>query len=407
MASVNKRKWTHNGVEKEAWMVRYHDEKGVHRGRQFALKRDADAFKRKVEREIEDGVHIAAAEGRTVEAVAAAFCEWQGERAKEGNLGRSRQVVCAGVIRNHIVPAIGQVRIHEMKWADVEALRRQIGHKGLTPMSIKHIMGLMKQLEDFARKRGWTKARVVQDVNRDHGGARANVVEVPTPDEVRQILTVAGLPKKMPGRQGSRLFERAARFRECHVYLAALCGLRYGEIAALTRDAVDLKNRVLRIRHSITKWDEMKGPKTEAGVRDVPMPQVVADLLAAWIRDHVVPERRGLIFRSSTGGMVRNSSFYTSHWGPLLEAAGFQNKGQGTFHFHALRHFAGSMMLHYGMPLPEVAATLGHHKFDMTLQVYIHRIAAGSASNEVAERMAASPLLQLPCTRDTQSHLSA
>jgi integrase len=388
--------------------VRYIDPAtGKRRSKTCKLKKEADAFMRKVQREIEDGVHVARSEGKSVREVGKLFLEWQAGKVKNGTLGRSRAVVCEGVIRNHIVPAIGSVLISEMKWADVETLRRAIAAKSLAPMSVKHIMGLMKQIEDFARKREWTKVRVVQDVNRDHGGAKAAVVEVPTPDEVRRIMMAAGVPRRLPGRKGCTVHERSARLRECYIYLAALCGLRFGEISALTRDSIDLEKCVLRIRHAMTKWDDMKGPKTCAGVRDVPLPQLVADLLAAWLRDHVVPEPRGLVFRSSTGGMIRNSSFYSHHWGPLLAAAGFQSKGPGTFHFHALRHFAGSMMLHYGMPLPEVSATLGHQKFDMTLQVYIHRIAAGNGSNEVAERMAASPLLRLSDATGTQTHVNA
>lgn len=399
MASVAKRKWTYRGEPREAWVVRYFDEKGVRRSKQFDMKKQADTFARKTAREIEDGVHIAGGEARTVEAVCADFVRWQEERVRDGKLGKSRAVVCSGVIRNHILPQIGKAHISELSWADVEGLRSSLTKKALSSMSVKHIMGLMKQLEDFARKRGWTKVRVVQDVNRDHGGTKSAVVEVPTPEEVRRILAAAGVPKRLPGRRGSGLFERAARLRECYVYLAAFCGLRFGEISALTVGAIDFEKSLIKVRHAMTKWDDMKGPKTDSGVRDVPMPKLVADMLAAWLRDHIVPESRGLIFRSSTGGMIRNSSFYSSHWGPLLKAAGFQHKGQGTFHFHALRHFAGSMMLHYGMPLPEVSATLGHRKFDMTLQVYIHRITAGAQTNEVAERMAASPLLQLTDAR--------
>jgi len=384
--------------------VRYIDPAtGKRPSKTFKLKKDADAYKRKVEREIEDGVHTATSATRTVAEVAAEFQAWQLERVQMGKLGQSRQVVCAGVCRNHIIPAIGRILIAHLKWADVETLHRSVTAKNLTPMSVKHIMGVMKQLEDFARKREWTKARVVQDVNRDNGGVRAAVVEVPTPDEVRQILVAAAVPKRLPGRRGCTIHLRSAALRECYVYLAALCGLRFGEISALTREAIDFAAKQIRIRHAMTKWDVMKGPKTEAGVRDVPMPQIVADRLAAWLETHVVAEPRGLVFRSSTGGMVRNTSFYSNHWGPLLKSLGFQHRGQGTFHFHALRHFAGSMMLHYGMPLPEVSATLGHHKFDMTLQVYIHRITAGDRSNDVAERMAASPLLSLPDARPVAS----
>lgn len=44
MASVAKRKWTHNGFTKEAWMVRYVDPRGSRRGKTFELKRMPTPF---------------------------------------------------------------------------------------------------------------------------------------------------------------------------------------------------------------------------------------------------------------------------------------------------------------------------------------------------------------------------
>ena len=59
-------------------------------------------------------------------------------------------------------------------------------------------------------------------------------------------------------------------------------------------------------------------------------------------------------------------------------------------HFHALRHFAASMMVDHGLPLTEVALLLGHSTFDMTLQVYAHPIAGGNRRSEAMQKIAAA-----------------
>src|SRR5579862_5410584 len=59
MATVTKRTWEHQGKTKAAWSVRYFDRTGSRRGKTFELKKDADAYRRKVENEVEAGMHIA------------------------------------------------------------------------------------------------------------------------------------------------------------------------------------------------------------------------------------------------------------------------------------------------------------------------------------------------------------
>ena len=74
MATVTKRPWTHKGVTKEVWLVRYVDPAtGKRPGKSFKMKKDADAYKRKVEREIEDGVHVGKSEAATITDVALQF----------------------------------------------------------------------------------------------------------------------------------------------------------------------------------------------------------------------------------------------------------------------------------------------------------------------------------------------
>ena len=73
-----------------------------------------------------------------------------------------------------------------------------------------------------------------------------------------------------------------ARYR-AFVLLGAYCGLRAGEMLALTWDQV----RMLERRVEVTKQTDasrprgaVKAPKTAAGRRSVSLPRVVADALA-------------------------------------------------------------------------------------------------------------------------------
>src|SRR5687768_15655825 len=88
MASVAKRKWTHKGSSREAWVVRYKDKSGAHRSRQFDLKKDADAYKREVENEMDAGTHIARRNSRTVAAAIDDYLADIERRYRENKVGR-------------------------------------------------------------------------------------------------------------------------------------------------------------------------------------------------------------------------------------------------------------------------------------------------------------------------------
>jgi integrase len=125
------------------------------------------------------------------------------------------------------------------------------------------------------------------------------------------------------------------------VHLAVFCGLRYGEIVGLTCSAIDFHRRVIKVRNSLTAWDELKEPKTRSGLRDVPMPSHLWKLLEDWLSRFYIPNDRILVFRRKSGGTIASRHFFTCHWRPLLARSGLHSESDN-FHFHALRHFAAS-----------------------------------------------------------------
>lgn len=85
-----------------------------------------------------------------------------------------------------------------------------------------------------------------------------------TPEERAALITVANYPsfKGQPNRAG------------CWIMLLLRCGLRPGETAALKKKAVNLKARTIRVEAARESGSgRVKGPKTSAGVRTVPIPE--------------------------------------------------------------------------------------------------------------------------------------
>lgn len=394
MASVNKRKWKKpDGSIGEAWAVRYFDETGARRSKTFDLKKDADAFRRKVEREIEDGTHVAPTASKRLKDVLDEFLADTECRRKSGIIGEGHCRRQAMVCRVYLAPAMGQVAARDLNIEHVAKLRRTMLEKGLHPRSVKQYLNTLQMVEQFARRRGYLKTQPVTDALSDLlRGTPAFSVETFKAEEVTQLLQAA--PARAHGRP-----LRTAAFMGCAVALAALAGLRAGEILGLHADNVDLDARVLRVRHNLTSYREIKGPKTAAGRRTVPLPAQVVDMLRHWRDGFQIANEQGLFFTTSQGKAFTYGALHMA-WTRLLD-----REGVPTRHFHALRHFYASWLLMHGMPMAEVSRMLGHSSHQMTLQVYTHAMMNDADASSRVDRIAG--LLPVRDARVTHGALNA
>lgn len=160
-----------------------------------------------------------------------------------------------------------------------------------------------------------------------------------------------------------RLADAAGAYRTM-VLVLGLCGLRFGECVALRVRSVDLLRRRLRVSASVSEvggrlaWST---PKTHQS-RDVPMPRLVADLIAAQMEGKGPDD---LLFTSPTGEAVRLGNWRRRVWDPALAATGLAGLRP-----HDLRHTAASLAIASGASVKHVQRMLGHKDAAMTLNVY-------------------------------------
>jgi integrase len=154
------------------------------------------------------------------------------------------------------------------------------------------------------------------------------------------------------------------------VLLAGWCGLRQGEVLALTRQDLDVDAGVVSVTKAITRTSEgvvVGDPKTHAGTRAVPIPPHLIPVVTDHLARHVRPEPDALVFRTGPGHHLTSTSLYR-FWYPAREAAGHPE-----LRFHDLRHVAASRLARLGAGPSDVARFLGHGDRGITaMQVYIH-----------------------------------
>lgn len=367
MASVRKRKWTHKGVEKEAWIVSYTDQNGKRRLKTFDKKKDADRHRSEVEVEIERGTHVSGLKAGTVRKVGEEFIRHTEARYRDGQVGWNRVREIKQHLDVRVFPILGAIKFEEIQLVDVERLHDQLVRvRGNAAITSKKTIITLAQLEDFALKRRYARRPVVRPALEEFRRIRHNSVATFLPEQIQAIFRY--IEQSRPG-QGERERLRNRLF----VYLAAATGLRYGEIAALSPASLMLDKGFLTVTRSVLLNGDLKDPKSAAGVRTVPIPDILAAMLTDWTRRHYRPNPDDLLFTTVAGEFIKHPNFWRT-WTGILRGSGVgeRDKQGRRYHFHALRHFAASMMVSHNLPLPDVAEMLGHSKVDMTLRVYAH-----------------------------------
>jgi integrase len=189
-----------------------------------------------------------------------------------------------------ILPAIGGMWIQDVRASHLQELLN--AYAGGKTNTIKKIKIAIKQLFDDAEIEGLV----------DRNPARR--LELPkTTERTRRPLTD---------------FERSvvyavAKTHKAGAYMATMlfCGLRRGECAALLISDIDLDRRRISISKSLDLQKNIgreKAPKSKAGIREVPIPDILAPILASQCAGK---ERGDILFPKLDGKHATNQA---SRW---------------------------------------------------------------------------------------------
>jgi integrase len=366
--SVRKRKWTtRRGEAKEAWIVDYIDQDGVRHIETFKRKKEADGYAQQVGVDIRAGTHTPVAKSISVAKAAAdwlAYAELEGrERA---TLATYRQHV------RHITDRIGSVKLASLTTPRINAFRDDLLASLSRAMARKVLVSLKSILRD-GQRRGNVAQNVALGVKikEDQRGRHKLVVgvDIPATDEMRAIIG-----------------QLHGRWRP--LFLTAIfTGLRASELRGLRWQDVDLRAGELHVRQRADRYSEIGAPKSKAGIRTVPLPPLLLNVLREWRlqspHELVFATRNGRVDRLSNISRVFVSVVQAAG---LLDAAG-KPKYSG---LHALRHFYASWCINpierggRGLAPKVVQEQLGHASIVMTMDTYGHLFPRGDDAKELA-----------------------
>ena len=173
----------------------------------------------------------------------------------------------------------------------------------------------------------------------------------------------------------------------CMVMLYA--GLRRGEVLALDIDRdVDFEARLIHVRYAVhynSNQPILGSPKTEAGERDVPLVELLADALQG---------NHGLVAHNGTGAPMTQTAFSRAWENYITQAEALingvkQKRWYGktreqraipnlppwkefNVRTHDFRHSYCTMLYEFGVDIKSAQKWMGHADESMTRQIYTH-----------------------------------
>lgn len=140
------------------------------------------------------------------------------------------------------------------------------------------------------------------------------------------------------------------------------CGIREGELLALTPEDIDFEKRTLRINKSYQRLkgeDVITDPKTPKSVRTISVP----DFLCEELREYI----KSLYGIKPTDRLFPITKYYLSH----EMNRGHKATGVKKIRIHDIRHSHVSLLIEMGFSILAIADRMGHESIDITYR-YAH-----------------------------------
>lgn len=257
------------------------------------------------------------------------------ERFQDDHLPRKRASTVdsyARAIRLHILPAMRNLPVADVGFADVDALHRKLTRAG-GPYIANRTVSLLSKMFALAKKWKWRTDNPCQGIERNVETKRQRYLSA---DEI------------------ARLAEALAAYEDQNVAnairLLLLTGARRGEVLAARWDQLDLERGAWTKPGSMTKQKTVHNAPLGAPARAL-LADILATAQAKAKKDKAEASPWVFPSRGATGHLTE----IKRAWASLCKTAKITGARP-----HDLRHTFASVLVSAGQSLPVIGALLGH-----------------------------------------------
>lgn len=272
------------------------------------------------------------------------------------------------IVNSYIIPSIGNIRLRNIKKSDLQIMiNGNSGHY----RTCEQIRMTIKQILEAAIDEGLIYKNVAQNLS--------------LPPKIVQEKRALSDDEKA-GIKNADFTD----YEKVFVYILLYCGIRRGEILALSRQDINLKSHELNIKNTITfdgNTPVFKPiPKTINGIRSIPIPDELFVILKNYL-DHL---NGFYLFEMEKANGIMSKSSYNKLWKRIIAkiniGAGGKNAEKATNEHaaipelkvihgltaHVFRHNYATMLYYNGIDVKDAQRLLGHASIKITLDIYTH-----------------------------------
>jgi integrase len=286
-------------------------------------------------------------------------------------------------LRRHLLPRFGRRRLALITTDDVVVVMRELQAEGLSPWTIKRILGALSCVFTFALRRGYITSHPFLRLERD---------ERPHPLRSDQrVLTRTEL---------ARLFAACPHRYRPLLLTGAYTGMRLSEVLGLSWTDVDFAGGVVHVRHQLARGrrgvpPHRISPKTRASIREIPLLPQLAAVLRQHKRDSPFTAGSDYVFATGNGTPFLHHNVSKRVLRRAAVDAGLDRPGRRV-RFHDLRHtFASHLIIDIRLDVLQVSRILGHARTSMTLDTYTHLFEEARHGADVRAELAKSDFANL------------
>ncbi|MBR5379302.1 MAG: site-specific integrase [Clostridia bacterium] len=326
------------------------------------------------------------------------------------------------VLRLRVLPIIGNLKITSIRATHIDKILKAEQEAGKAPATVRMTFTVINSVMRYALKKQYirenpcTRCDDLPPVSMKTGNDLCFFTLDQAKTFLRDALTreytfefkghTRTLKKTGASYEVPAYTERHTIPLQWRVYfnIAVMGGLRRGEMCALTWKDVDFDKETVSITKAVAVTKDapvIKGPKTDAGIRDIVLPAECFALLKEWkTEQHLLCLKMGTAWKGHRdtihGGKLidsfdDNALFIQLDNGlpvhvttPGHKFAEIIDLYNGTveheenklpkIRLHDLRHTSATLLLSKNTDIETVARRLGHSKASVTLDIYGHAL---------------------------------
>ncbi len=274
--------------------------------------------------------------------------------------GLTRRKRCRTVAEKSLVPVLGGMKLKDLRKMHLQAIVNGMTEAGYSEKTMAELKQIASQILEMAVENDFLGRNVFLKV---------------------KVPKVEAEERKPIGEHERQLIE--AYYKGHRMGVPALimlyCGLRKGELLALTWEDIDLEAKILTVNKSA--WFDnnraaVKPPKSKAGTRTIPIPDKLVNILRETATE-------GLVCPKKAGGLMTHT-VYLRNWNSFIHylnlKAGGKDRSRSNpkvwameaFTAHQLRHSYATMLYDAGVDVLTAQKYLGHADVQTTMKIYTH-----------------------------------